>query len=182
MKIIHCADIHLDSKMSANLTKEKARERKTELLTTFQNMVAYGAEQGVSAIIIAGDLFDTKNVSATARNVVKDLIQGHPQIAFYYLQGNHDEGSFTSSLSELPENLHLFGNNWTSYELSGTENTSGKGVAVTGVELTPESGASNCFSPSKVRTPFSQSAVRARFGNSIACLLIPALCNWLQCR
>ena len=85
MKIIHCADIHLDSKMSANLTKEKARERKTELLTTFQNMVAYGAEQGVAAIIIAGDLFDTKNVSATARNVVKDLIQGHPQIAFYYL-------------------------------------------------------------------------------------------------
>ena len=138
MKIIHCADIHLDSKMSANLTKEKARERKTELLTTFQNMVAYGVEQGVAAIIIAGDLFDTKNVSATARNVVKDLIQGHPQIAFYYLQGNHDEGSFTSSLSELPENLHLFGNNWTSYELSGTENTSGKGVAVTGVELTPE--------------------------------------------
>ena len=60
MKIIHCADIHLDSKMSANLTKEKARERKTELLTTFQNMVAYGAEQGVAAIIIAGDLFDTK--------------------------------------------------------------------------------------------------------------------------
>ena len=93
MKIIHCADIHLDSKMSANLTKEKARERKTELLTTFQNMVTYGAEQGVAAIIIAGDLFDTKNVSATARNVVKDLIQGHPKIAFYYLQGNHDEGS-----------------------------------------------------------------------------------------
>ena len=125
-----------------NLTKEKARERKTELLTTFQNMVTYGAEQGVAAIIIAGDLFDTKNVSATARNVVKDLIQGHPKIAFYYLQGNHDEGSFTSGLSELPENLHLFGNNWTSYELSGTENTSGKGVAVTGVELTPENSGS----------------------------------------
>ena len=82
------------------------------------------------------------HLSATARNVVKDLIQGHPQIAFYYLQGNHDEGSFTSSLSELPENLHLFGNNWTSYELSGTENTSGKGVAVTGVELTPENSGS----------------------------------------
>ena len=114
MKIIHCADIHLDSKMSANLTKEKARERKTELLTTFQNMVAYGAAQGVAAIIIAGDLFDRKNVSATARNVVKNLIQGHPEIAFYYLQGNHDEGSFTSGLSEIPENLHLFGNNWTS--------------------------------------------------------------------
>lgn len=74
--------------------------------------------------------------------MVKDLIQGHPKIAFYYLQGNHDEGSFTSGLSEIPENLHLFGNNWTSYELSGTENTSGKGVAVTGVELTPENSGS----------------------------------------
>ena len=26
MKLIHCADIHLDSKMEANLTKEQARE------------------------------------------------------------------------------------------------------------------------------------------------------------
>ena len=27
MKIIHCADLHLDSQMTANLTKEQARER-----------------------------------------------------------------------------------------------------------------------------------------------------------
>ena len=25
MKVIHCADLHLDSKMTANLTKEKAK-------------------------------------------------------------------------------------------------------------------------------------------------------------
>lgn len=135
MKIIHCADIHLDSKMSANLTKEKARERKTELLTTFQNMVEYGASHAVDAIIIAGDLFDTKNVSATARNVVKDLIVGHPDIGFYYLQGNHDEGSFAGGLAEIPENLHLFGGSWTGYQLS-------KKVCITGVELNPENSGS----------------------------------------
>ena len=28
MKILHCADLHLDSKMTANLDKEKAKERK----------------------------------------------------------------------------------------------------------------------------------------------------------
>lgn len=135
MRIIHCADIHLDSKMSANLTKEKAKERKTELLTTFQNMVEYGAAHEVAAIIIAGDLFDTKNVSATARNVVKELILGHPGIEFYYLQGNHDEGSFTGGFSEIPENLHLFGTGWTSYML-------GKNVCITGVELNPENSGS----------------------------------------
>lgn len=28
MKIIHCADLHLDSKMTSNLSKEQAKERK----------------------------------------------------------------------------------------------------------------------------------------------------------
>ena len=34
MKIIHCADLHLDSKMTANLSKDQARERKREILRT----------------------------------------------------------------------------------------------------------------------------------------------------
>ena len=128
MKIIHCADIHLDSRMSANLTREKAKERKTELLTTFRNMVEYGADHGVDAILIAGDLFDTKNVSATARNVVRDLILAHPQITFFYLQGNHDEGSFAGGLAQIPDNLYLFTDHWSSYRL-------GEKVCITGVEL-----------------------------------------------
>ena len=41
MKIIHCSDLHLDSKMETNLTKEKARERKNEILITFESMVEY---------------------------------------------------------------------------------------------------------------------------------------------
>ena len=35
IRIIHCADLHLDSKMTAHLSSEKARERKAELLNTF---------------------------------------------------------------------------------------------------------------------------------------------------
>lgn len=31
MKVILCADLHLDSNMTSNLTSEKARERKREL-------------------------------------------------------------------------------------------------------------------------------------------------------
>ncbi len=33
MKIIHCADLHLDSKMTANLSKDQARERKKRNFT-----------------------------------------------------------------------------------------------------------------------------------------------------
>ena len=42
MKIIHCADLHLDSQMTANLTKEQARERKREIIRTFTRMVESG--------------------------------------------------------------------------------------------------------------------------------------------
>ncbi len=68
MKNIHCADLHLDSKMSANLDKESAKERKGEILHTFGRMVEYAAQNQVAAILIAGDMFDTKNISATKTN------------------------------------------------------------------------------------------------------------------
>lgn len=135
MKLIHCADLHLDSKMTSNLTKEKAKIRRDELLETFKRMISYAQTEGVEAIIIAGDLFDTKKVSATARNVVKNEIEAHPEIYFYYLQGNHDEGSFVSSYQELPQNLFLFGEQWKSYAL-------GDQLVLTGVELSEDNAES----------------------------------------
>ena len=98
MKIVHCADLHLDSKMTANLTKEQARERKKEILRTFTRMVEYAAKNGVRAILIAGDLFDTRNISAMARNTVRDMICTHPEIDFLYLRGNHDSDNFLSNI------------------------------------------------------------------------------------
>ena len=44
MRIIHCADIHLDSQMTANLDKVKAKERKHEILDTFLRMIKYAGE------------------------------------------------------------------------------------------------------------------------------------------
>ena len=41
MKLIHCADLHLDSKMNRYLTTEQAKERNAELLHTFRRMVSY---------------------------------------------------------------------------------------------------------------------------------------------
>lgn len=69
MKIIHCADLHLDSNMTSNLSREQAKQRKAELLATFERMIAYAKDNFVKAVIIAGDLYDKKNISANARNV-----------------------------------------------------------------------------------------------------------------
>ena len=117
MKIIHCSDLHLDSKMKSNLDSKKAKERRDEILITYQNMVKYAVENDVRAVIIAGDMFDQKNISVKAKNIVKDSIILNPNIDFIYLKGNHDEKGFLTEIDEIPSNLKLFNSSqWTKYE------------------------------------------------------------------
>lgn len=137
MKLIHCADLHLDSDMRTNLTKEQVKERKAELLNTFHRMVEYAAANDVQAILIAGDLFDKKNVGVKARNAVWDEIMHHENIQFYYLRGNHDADSFLSAVEVRPDNLKLFEDTWTTYEL-------GRTVRISGLELN-EKNASQAY-------------------------------------
>ncbi len=132
MKIIHCADLHLDSPMRTHLDAAKSKERKLELLETFRRMVAYAQEQEVSAILIAGDLFDCRNVSKPALNAFLKQVETHPDITFYYLRGNHDATSLP--LAEgLPENLKLFSDSWTRYVLN--EDGAKQQIVLHGVEF-----------------------------------------------
>ena len=83
MKMIHCADLHLDSRMESGLPPEKARERRMELLHTFTKMVDMAAEDGVEAILLCGDLFDAGQVTVRARNCVLNAVRKYPQIFFH---------------------------------------------------------------------------------------------------
>lgn len=127
MKLIHCADIHLDSPMETNLSADKARERKLEIRSTFARMVRNAAEEGVQAILIAGDLFDSARVTKTTESYVLDLIASHPQIDFYYLSGNHDQGSALTNSAQLPANLFTFGKMWSTYHIGN--------IAITGAAI-----------------------------------------------
>jgi len=136
MKLIHCADLHLDSPLGANFDKAKARERKAELLMTFARIVKYAGENDIKAVLIAGDLFDRDVVSATARNAVLEVIKSNKEITFYYLKGNHDKSGAFEHVNPFPENLKGFGDKWVSYELSDN-------VTLYGMELTPGNTATS---------------------------------------
>lgn len=117
MKIIHCSDLHLDSKMTSNLDSKKAKERRDEILLTFQKLVRYAKEQKVKVILIAGDMFDKNKITVKAKNIVKDAILNAKDIDFLYLKGNHDEASFIGEDEEIPENLKMFSKEkWISYK------------------------------------------------------------------
>lgn len=126
MKIIHCSDLHLDSKLEANLDKEKAKQRRDEILYSFQNMVNFANNNDVKIIIIAGDLFDKNKVSVKAKNIVRDTILANKNIDFIYLKGNHDEENFITD--EIPDNLKLFNKNeWASYRYEN--------IVISGIEF-----------------------------------------------
>ena len=127
MKLIHCADIHLDSPMETNLSADKARERKLEIRSTFARLVRTAADEGVEAILIAGDLFDGARVTKSTENYVLDLIASHPMIDFFYLSGNHDQGSTLANTAQLPANLYTFGKLWSTYRRGN--------VAITGASV-----------------------------------------------
>ena len=117
MKLIHCADLHLDSPMESNLPAEKARERRSEILSTFKKLIEHADENGADAILIAGDLFDSKRTAKKTEQYVLNLIEDHPDLGFFYLAGNHDSGNRMVDTPDLPSNLHTFSNRWRSYAL-----------------------------------------------------------------
>lgn len=117
MKIIHCADLHLDSKMESNLSKEKASERRDELMQTFIKMIDYAKSNEVSVIIISGDMFDTsENSQIRIKRRVLEQINDAADIDFIYLRGNHDKVDFFEKLDKKPDNLKTFNDTWKSYE------------------------------------------------------------------
>ena len=117
MKLIHCADLHLDSKIET-IPPEKSRVRRDEIVRTFERLCEYAEENGVTAVIIAGDMFDAKRITAKTRGRVLSAISSAKSVDFLYLSGNHDDESFITdeeTASELPKNLKAFTSEWTGY-------------------------------------------------------------------
>lgn len=107
MKIIHCADIHLDSAMTTHLDSSQAVQRRNELLITFIKMNEYAAKKQVEMILIAGDLFDTQFVTDHTKQQVLASINQNRHIQYVYIEGNHDEGGVFRELNNRPDNFHF---------------------------------------------------------------------------
>lgn len=139
MKLIHTADLHLDSSL-ANFPAAQAKERRAELLESFRRMVEVADEQKISAILIAGDLFDSpRQIRKQTVKTVLETIARYPNIHFYYLTGNHDGGAdLLGSVESLPENLHTFSGKWTSYRLENVVITAAQSPAPETLSLDPK--------------------------------------------
>lgn len=118
MKIIHTSDLHIGSPLTSRLAKDKVRVRQRELFETFSKMADEAVLIGARAFIIAGDLFDSENVTKREKERVLSIIERKPDVAFLYLPGNH-EGDTLAGGAALPDNLFVFGKEWTCFDIDG---------------------------------------------------------------
>jgi len=130
VKIIHCSDLHLDSKLETNLTADQALQRNYEILHTFSRMVKFAVEEDVDVILIAGDLFDTERTKFVTTDFILDTIASAPSIDFLYLRGNHDESKQAFAGRSLPKNLKTCSETWTYFLYNS--------VVIAGIELNQE--------------------------------------------
>ncbi len=119
MKLIHTSDIHLNSKMTSKLSAAAARERRQELTLSFKRMTENAVREGVSGIIIAGDLFDSERASRKTLKGILEIIETADTVSFLYLSGNHERDLVEGSGLLLPKNLHIFKEDWTYFKLDG---------------------------------------------------------------
>ena len=112
IKIIHCADVHLDSPFTLN-DPRNAEQRRWELRSTFTSLVMYAKNIGARLFLISGDLFDDDYVSKDTANVIVKELASYPDCYFFISPGETDPYHAKSpyKMMKWPENVHIFKSN-----------------------------------------------------------------------
>jgi exonuclease SbcD len=112
IKILHTADIHLDSPLRS-LALRNADLRDTVAAASraaFTRLIDFALSEQVAALLIAGDLFDGKERSARTGAFLTtelDRLRAAGIMAFY-IKGNHDAENPITGTLDLPDNVHVF--------------------------------------------------------------------------
>lgn len=134
MRILHAADLHLDSAF-AGLAEEKAALLRQESRDILRRMVDWANDHAVDVMLLSGDLFDSDRMySQTARTLAQALARFRGRI--FLSPGNHDfyaPGSGYDAV-DWPENVHIFTSRRPQTVLLRSLNASVTGAAFTSAE------------------------------------------------
>ena len=108
IKLLHAADLHLDSPFAA-LSPEQAAARRAEQRSLIDELVELCSRQQCDLMLLSGDLFDSDNAYG---DTIDALIRafGRCSAKIFIAPGNHD--FFTPGCAydaaAWPENVHIF--------------------------------------------------------------------------
>ena len=108
LKILHAADLHLDSPFEG-LSAGKAAIRRKEQRELLARLAELAASERVDLVLLAGDLLDSGNTFYETGEELIRALRGVPAPVFI-APGNHDYYSAKSPYARLrlPDNVHVF--------------------------------------------------------------------------
>jgi DNA repair exonuclease SbcCD nuclease subunit len=111
-KFAHTADLHLDSPFSGiSYINERVAERLREAtFQTFDRIVDLCLEHAVVFLLVAGDVYDSKDRSLRAQLRFRDGLTKLSQagILTFVVHGNHDPMDSRLATLKWPEQVHFF--------------------------------------------------------------------------
>ena len=109
VKIMHMADIHLDSPFTLE-NPEKSAERRQELRDTFLRAIEYAKEEEINLLLLPGDLLEYEHLSPDTADLIRDAFASIPQTQVVIAPGNHDYYTDTCIYKKVnfTDNVHIF--------------------------------------------------------------------------
>lgn len=112
VKLLHTADLHLDSPLKSLALKNEALAEvvATASRAALTRMIDFAIDEGVAALLIAGDLFDGAQRSAkTAAFLARSFDRlAAEDIQVFMIRGNHDAENPAANAFAPPSNVHVF--------------------------------------------------------------------------
>ena len=125
IKLIHTADVHLDSPLQTLALRDPDLRDRIQCASrdAFTRVVEHAIEHSVTAVLIAGDLFDSAARSAkTAAFLLAELSRlNQVGIKVFYIKGNHDAENPLTGDTTLPDNVYVFDGEGDCVQLPGCD-------------------------------------------------------------
>lgn len=113
MKILHTADVHLDSPLKSLALRDETLQARVQAATriALSRIVDAALEHEVAALLISGDLYDGAERSAKTAAFLSGQMARlqSAEIPVFYIKGNHDAENPITGEVALPSNVHVFG-------------------------------------------------------------------------
>lgn len=125
MKFIHAADLHLDSPFLGlrQLPNALWQTLYDAPFTALRRLVDDAITGQVDFVLFSGDIYDRKERSIAAQAFFLEQMQRlqAAEIPVYLSYGNHDYTTGSSDNLQLPDNVHVFGNQVETFKLTTAE-------------------------------------------------------------
>jgi len=123
IRLIHTADIHLDSCFAGTgMRAGFGNRRRQNLRDVLTSIVARAGDWPADALLIAGDLFEGDRISHDTTQFLSGLFESIPHVPVFIAPGNHDPFTPDSPYATMtwPENVAIFDSpQWQCHRVKG---------------------------------------------------------------